>query len=104
MTEGGGFGGRGSFAAPPACGCGRAPALAEGLTGGGGFGDPLERDPQLALTDVMDEWLTVETARDYYGVAIDVVDAEALDYRIDEKKTAELRARLREKGFTEGLG
>ena len=72
--------------------------------GGGGFGDPLERDPQLVLTDVMDEWLTVETARDYYGVAIDVDDAEALDYRIDEKKTAELRARLREKGFTEGLG
>ena len=74
------------------------------MPGGGGFGDPLERDPQLVLTDVMDEWLTVETVRDYYGVAIDVVDAEALDYRIDEKKTAELRARLREKGFTEGLG
>jgi len=73
-------------------------------SGGGGFGDPLERDPQLVLTDVMDEWLTVETARDYYGVAIDVVDAEALDYRIDEKKTVELRAKLRAKGFTEGLG
>ena len=27
----------------------------------------------------MDEWLTVETAREYYGVAIDVVDAETLD-------------------------
>jgi N-methylhydantoinase B len=73
-------------------------------SGGGGFGNPLERDTRLVLADVMDEWLTVETAREYYGVAVEVVDAEALDYRIDEKKTAELRAELRQRGFVEGLG
>jgi N-methylhydantoinase B/oxoprolinase/acetone carboxylase alpha subunit len=73
-------------------------------SGGGGFGDPLERDTHLVLEDVMDEWLTVEAARDYYGVVVDVLDAEALDYRIDEEKTTALRARLRKKGFTEGLG
>jgi hypothetical protein len=52
----------------------------------------------------MDEWLTIETAREYYGVVVEVVDAEALDYRIDEKKTAELRTELHQRGFVEGLG
>jgi N-methylhydantoinase B len=73
-------------------------------SGGGGFGNPLDRDPNLVLDDVMDEWLTAETARKYYGVAIDIVDAEALDYRINEKETERLRAELRKKGFEEGRG
>jgi N-methylhydantoinase B len=73
-------------------------------SGGGGFGDPLKRDPKLVLDDVMDEWLTVDAARKYYGVAIDVVDMEALDYRIDEAETARLRAELRRSSFVEGLG
>ena len=37
-------------------------------------------------------------------VAIDVVDMEALDYRIDEAETARLRAELRRSSFVEGLG
>ena len=73
-------------------------------SGGGGFGNPFERDPRLVLDDVMDEWLTVETARKFYGVAIEVVDVEALDYRIDEKETAKLRAELSQSSFVEGLG
>lgn len=39
-------------------------------TGGGGFGDPLERDPGQVLVDVRDELLTIEQARDIYGVII----------------------------------
>jgi N-methylhydantoinase B len=73
-------------------------------SGGGGFGNPLDRDPRLVLGDVMDEWLTVETARKFYGVAVDVVDPEALDYRIDESETAKLRAELTQAIFVEGLG
>ncbi len=73
-------------------------------SGGGGFGDPLKRKPKLVLDDVMDEWLTVEAARKYYGVVIKVIDAEACDYKIDKEKTKALRAKLKKKGFPEGTG
>ena len=42
------------------------------LAGAGGWGDPLERDPELVLKDVLEEKLTPEYARREYGVAIDV--------------------------------
>ena len=73
-------------------------------SGGGGFGNPLERDPQLVLTDVMDEWLTIEAARNYYGVVIEEIDAEACDYRINEDESHVLREQMKQKGFTEGTG
>lgn len=73
-------------------------------SGGGGFGNPLERDPRAVLEDVMDEWLSVEAAKEHYGVVVKVVDHDALDYRIDEKATKIARAALRAKGFEEGLG
>ena len=38
--------------------------------GGGGFGDPLERDPERVLRDVRDGVVSVEAARDFYGVVI----------------------------------
>ena len=48
---------------------------------GGGFGDPFERDPQSVLGDVLDRYVSVEHAREDYGVVIDtarrVVDLEA---------------------------
>ena len=40
--------------------------------GGGGYGDPLRRDPQHVLEDVLDGKVTVEGALRDYGVAIDV--------------------------------
>ncbi|MFO1217155.1 MAG: hydantoinase B/oxoprolinase family protein [Burkholderiaceae bacterium] len=73
-------------------------------SGGGGFGNPLARDPRAVLEDVMDEWLSVESAKKFYGVVIKVVDRDALDYRIDEAATAKARAALRKKGFKQGLG
>ncbi len=73
-------------------------------SGGGGFGNPLDRDPQLVLEDVMDEWLSVEAAKQYYGVVIKVVDREALDFRIDAAATKKARAQLRKRGFQEGRG
>jgi N-methylhydantoinase B/oxoprolinase/acetone carboxylase alpha subunit len=33
-------------------------------TGGGGYGNPRDRDPQLVLEDVLDEYISVDAARD----------------------------------------
>jgi N-methylhydantoinase B len=41
-----------------------------GTGGGGGFGSPWERDPNLVLNDVIDGYLTVEDAERDYGVVI----------------------------------
>lgn len=42
------------------------------LAGGGGWGDPFSRDPELVLQDVIDEKISVEAAKKEYGVVIDV--------------------------------
>ena len=48
---------------------------------GGGYGSPLERDPQKVLDDVLDGFCSGEQARDVYGVVRDIdvgtVDAGA---------------------------
>ncbi len=36
--------------------------------GGGGWGDPLDRDPAAVLEDVWDEYVSIEAARDEYAV------------------------------------
>ena len=42
------------------------------LAGGGGWGDPLERDPDAVLADVRNELITARVRRArHYGVAID---------------------------------
>ena len=46
------------------------------------------------LEDVIDELLSVEKARDVYGVAIEQIDADTLEYRIDRQETDRLRAEL----------
>ena len=53
--------------------------------GGGGYGPPHERDPERVLRDVIERKVSVERAREHYGVAI-------VDDRVDEAKTAKLRA------------
>src|SRR5262249_60866328 len=51
------------------------------LAGGGGYGDPLERDPGAVLRDVRNEMLSPAKAEADYGVVIDTatwtVDAAA---------------------------
>jgi len=54
--------------------------------GGGGWGDPRERDPQRVLADVIDGFVSLESARRDYGVVIDEATM-----RIDEAATAALR-------------
>ena len=56
-----------------------------------GYGDPLERDPALVREDVLDDFATVELARDAYGVVF--TDERSLE--IDEDATARLRDELR---------
>ena len=38
---------------------------------GGGYGDPLQRDPNSVRDDVLDGYLTAESALADYGVVID---------------------------------
>jgi len=59
-------------------------------TGGGGYGDPLERDPERVRLDVLEKWVSIEQARDVYGVVFrGHVDDESL--AVDLKGTAKLR-------------
>ena len=55
--------------------------------GGGGWGDPLDRDPARVLRDVRNEYVSEESARDDYGVVIDTttwtVDEAATEARRD---------------------
>lgn len=55
-----------------------------------GYGDPLERDPALVREDVLDDFTTIELARDAYGV----VFADERTLEIDETATAALRAEM----------
>ena len=71
-------------------------------SGGGGVGNPLERDPELVLRDVMDGWLSTEAAKNFYGVVINVGDEEALEYDVDQEATEELRAEMAKTPLPEG--
>ena len=62
------------------------------LAGGGGWGDPLDRDPASVLRDVKDELVSIKLAKTDYGV---VVDKELMS--VDADKTNSLRQMMREK-------
>jgi N-methylhydantoinase B len=49
------------------------------VSGGGGYGDPLERPEEWVLTDLRDGYVSVDGAREDYGVVIsgDAVDSDA---------------------------
>jgi N-methylhydantoinase B len=44
--------------------------------GGGGFGDPLERDLEAVCADVVEGYVSIERARKDYGVVVEELDAE----------------------------
>jgi N-methylhydantoinase B len=54
--------------------------------GGGGYGKPTDRDPARVLDDVLDGRVSIEAARELYGVVIDVAKGE-----VDEAATAARR-------------
>ncbi|MFK0206420.1 hydantoinase B/oxoprolinase family protein [Agrobacterium sp. NPDC090283] len=55
--------------------------------GGGGQGDPLERDPEAVLEDVIDDYVSIERARKDYGVVIRPVDPDICEYELDLEAT-----------------
>ena len=44
--------------------------------GGGGYGQPFEREPELVAGDVLEGYVSLENARNEYGVAIDPATQE----------------------------
>lgn len=63
--------------------------------GGGGLGDPLERDPEKVREDVEDGYVSVERARKDYGVVLRCVDPDLAVYEVDYESTARERAAIR---------
>ncbi|MEM9048045.1 MAG: hydantoinase B/oxoprolinase family protein [Pseudomonadota bacterium] len=61
---------------------------------GGGYGDPLERDPAKVLDDVLDGFITVDHARADYGVVLAAVD-DGYGWALDAAATETLRAEMR---------
>ena len=59
---------------------------------GGGFGDPLERDPEKVRWDAREEYISLDAARSVYGV---VLDTSPECYAVDVEATRELRAELK---------
>jgi N-methylhydantoinase B len=57
--------------------------------GGGGYGDPLTRPPELVLQDVREGYVSAEAARAEYGVA---VIANGFGWSLDQPETQRLRA------------
>lgn len=60
--------------------------------GGGGYGDPLERDPEAVRDDVRNYLVSLKAAHDEYGVVLNT-DPEL--YEVDYDATERLRAQLR---------
>jgi N-methylhydantoinase B len=61
-------------------------------SGGGGYGDPLERDPQRVLHDVIEKWVSPEQAQSVYGVVLAERDGRLA---VDSAATAQKRKTLR---------
>lgn len=57
--------------------------------GGGGYGDPRDRPAEQVLRDVREGYVSPESARDHYGVA--VVRTPAGEWRVDDAATGLLR-------------
>ncbi len=58
-------------------------------SGGGGYGDPLVRPPEKVLADVINDAVTVEAARKFYGVVV-------ANGAVDAKATKKEREKIRE--------
>ena len=60
------------------------------MSSGGGYGDPLDREPEAVLRDVVNGLVSRDVARDIYGVAF-----EHSETAVDVSATEELRAGIR---------
>lgn len=68
------------------------------MPGGGGYGNPYDRDPDLVLADVVNGYVSIEAAREAYGVAVryagepDALVRTPEMYELDAAETARLRS------------
>jgi N-methylhydantoinase B len=60
--------------------------------GGGGYGNPLEREPEMVVSDVIEGYVSIESARVDYGVVID-----SATFAVNMEETGRLRRQLRMK-------
>jgi N-methylhydantoinase B len=60
--------------------------------GGGGYGDPLERDPEMVRQDMLDGLISLEHAAEAYGVVLNKEEM-TVDVPQSEEKRRELKAR-----------
>ncbi|MBI1777129.1 MAG: hydantoinase B/oxoprolinase family protein [Proteobacteria bacterium] len=63
------------------------------LAGGGGYGEPLERDPERVLNDVSEEKISIAYARKHYAVVIN----PGIQPSLDIAATRRLRARRQQR-------
>jgi N-methylhydantoinase B len=66
--------------------------------GGGGLGDPIERDPALVVKDIENKVASLEAAQKVYAVSI---NPETLE--VDYGKTQKLRAERRKERLAQGM-
>jgi len=67
------------------------------VAAGGGYGDPLERDPELVRRDVINRIVSADAARQIYGVVL-----EGREFEADLAATQQLRAAMRRDEIGDG--
>jgi len=72
-------------------------AAVVGAPGGGGWGDPLDRDPEMVRKDARNDIITLAKASDAYGV---VLAADTETYQVDYAATAKRRQELKQRKET----
>jgi N-methylhydantoinase B len=60
--------------------------------GGGGYGDPLERDVEAVQDDIIKGYISIRSAEKDYGVVID-----PNSFKVDIEATRQLRTQMRSK-------
>jgi N-methylhydantoinase B len=67
--------------------------------GAGGWGDPLDREPEAVLWDVIEEKVSLQRARDVYGLVIDM-EFRAIDWERTRRLREERSQRARKASST----
>jgi len=72
--------------------------------GGGGFGNPLDRDPERVSADVELGWISREKASAVYGVVLRADESEKDRYVIDRNATTAMREKIAKATRVRGYG
>jgi N-methylhydantoinase B/oxoprolinase/acetone carboxylase alpha subunit len=72
--------------------------------GGGGFGNPLDRDPERVSADVELGWISREKANAVYGVVLRADESAKDRYVIDLNATTVMREQMAKETRVRGYG